>query len=99
MPPSCSVSTPRWSRRFHNPQRRRCSMMALAVVIGIVFAAAVAVLACALAFPDRLGGYLPEVLQASVAARTQLVLCVKPDGVDVGQAVAQSISIIERRLK
>jgi len=74
-------------------------MKALAVVIGIVFAAAVAVLAVVLAFPDRFGGYLPEVLQASVEGGTQLVLGVEPDGVDVGQAVAQSISIIERRLK
>src|SRR5262249_3714038 len=30
---------------------------------------------------------------------TQLVLGVEPDGVDMGQAVAQSISVIERRLK
>jgi len=74
-------------------------MKALAVVIGIVFAAAVAVLAVALAFPDRFADYLPEVLQPSVEGGPQLVLGVEPDGVDRGQAVAESIRVIERRLK
>ena len=74
-------------------------MKPLAVVIGIVFAAAVAALAVALAFPDRFGDYLPEVLQPSVEGGTQLVLGVEPDGVDMGQAVAESIRVIERRLK
>jgi protein-export membrane protein SecD len=74
-------------------------MKALAVVIGIVFAAAVAVLAAAMIFPDRFGDYLPEVLQPSVEGGPQLVLGVEPDGIDLGPAIAQSISVIERRLK
>src|SRR5690349_19502871 len=74
-------------------------MKALGGFIGIVFAAAVAVLALAMAFPDRFGDYLPEVLQPSVDGGTQLVLGVEPDGVDMGQAVTQSINVIERRLK
>jgi len=74
-------------------------MKALGGFIGIVFAAAVAVLALAMAFPDRFGDYLPEVLQPSVDGGTQLVRGVEPDGVDMGQAVTQSINVIERRLK
>ena len=74
-------------------------MKALAVVIGVVFAAAVAALAATQIFPDRFGDYLPEVLQPSVEGGPQLVLGVEPDGVDMGQAVTQSISVIERRLK
>jgi preprotein translocase subunit SecD len=74
-------------------------MKALAVVIGVVFAVAVAALAATQIFPDRLGNYLPEVLQPSVEGGPQLVLGVEPDGVDMGQAVTQSISVIERRLK
>jgi protein-export membrane protein SecD len=74
-------------------------MKALAVVIGIVFAAAVAALAVALAFPDRLGDYLPDFLQPSVEGGSQLVLGVEPDGADIGQAVAESIRVMERRLK
>jgi protein-export membrane protein SecD len=74
-------------------------MKALGGFIGIVFAAAVAVLALAMAFPDRFGDYLPEVLQPSVEGGPQLVLGVEPDGVDMGQAVTQSINVIERRLK
>jgi preprotein translocase subunit SecD len=74
-------------------------MKALAVIIGIVFAAAVAALAVALVFPDRFADYLPEVLQPSVKGGPQLVLGVEPDGVDMGQAVAQSINVIEHRLK
>jgi preprotein translocase subunit SecD len=75
-------------------------MKALAVVIGIVFAAAVAALAMALAFPDRFADYLPEILQPSVEGGRQLVLQVEADdGGDVGRAVTDSISVIERRLK
>ena len=74
-------------------------MKALAVIIGIVFAAAVAALAVAFAFPDRFGDYLPEVLQPSVEGGPQLVLGVEPDGMDMGSAIALSISVIERRLK
>jgi preprotein translocase subunit SecD len=74
-------------------------MKALAVIIGIVFAMAVAALAVVLAFPDRFADYLPEVLQPSLEGGRQLVLEVEPDGVDMGQAVAQSINVIERRLK
>jgi protein-export membrane protein SecD len=74
-------------------------MKALAVVIGVVFAAAVAALAVALAFPDRFADYLPEVLQPSVQGGPQLVLGVEPDGVDMGQAVAESLGVIDRRLK
>src|SRR4051812_42843885 len=74
-------------------------MKALTAVIGIVFAAAVAALAVALAFPDRFADYLPGALQPSVEGGPQLVLGVEPDGVDMGQAVAQSINVIEHRLK
>jgi protein-export membrane protein SecD len=74
-------------------------MKALAVIIGIVFAAAVAALAVVLAFPDRFGDYLPEILQPSVEGGPRLVLGVEPDGIDMGSAVAQSTSVIERRLK
>src|SRR5262245_36936653 len=74
-------------------------MKALVVVIGIVFAAAVAAFAATQIFPDRFGEYLPEVLQPSVEGGTQLMLGVEPDGVDMGQAVAESINVIERRLK
>src|SRR5262245_26018821 len=74
-------------------------MKALGVVIGIVFAAAVAALALAMAFPDRFGEYLPDVLQPSVESGPQLVLGIEPEGVDMGQAVTESIRVIERRLK
>jgi len=74
-------------------------MKALAVVIGIVFAAAVAAFAATQIFPDRFGDYLPDVLQPSVEGGSQLVLGVEPDGVDMAQAVTQSIDVIERRLK
>ena len=74
-------------------------MKALAVVIGIVFAAALAAFVAAFAFPDRFGDYLPEVLQPSVEGGPQLVLGVEPDGMDMGSAIALSISVIERRLK
>jgi preprotein translocase subunit SecD len=74
-------------------------MKALAVVIGVIFAAALAALAATQIFPDRFGDYLPEVLQPSVESGPQLVLGVEPDGVDMGQAVRQSINVIERRLK
>jgi protein-export membrane protein SecD len=74
-------------------------MKALGGFIGVVFALAVAALAAVLMFPDRFGDYLPEVLQPSVEGGTQLVLGVEPDGVDMGQAVTQSINVIERRLK
>jgi protein-export membrane protein SecD len=74
-------------------------MKALGVVIGIVFAAAVAALALAMAFPDRFGEYLPDVLRPSVESGPQLVLGVEPEGVDMGQAVTESIRVIERRLK
>src|SRR5215467_13491349 len=72
-------------------------MKALAVVIGFVFAVAVAALAVVLAFPDRFGDYLPDFLQP-VQGGPQLVLRVEPDGGDAGQAVANTITIIERRL-
>ena len=52
-----------------------------------------------MAFPDRFGDYLPEVLQPSVEGGLQLMLGVEPDDGDMGQAVAESISVIERRLK
>jgi preprotein translocase subunit SecD len=73
-------------------------MKALAVVIGFVLAVTVATLAVVLAFPDRLGDYLPEFLQPSVGG-PQLVLQVEPDGGDASRMVANSITIIERRLK
>ena len=71
-------------------------MKALGIVIGVVFA--VAALAVAFAFPDRFGDYLPGFMQPLVQG-PQLVLKVEPDGVDMGQAVADSIDVIERRLK
>jgi protein-export membrane protein SecD len=74
-------------------------MKALAVVIGIVFAAATAALAVAFAFPARFGDYLPGFMQESVQGGPQLVLQVEADGVDMGRAVADSISVVERRLK
>ena len=74
-------------------------MKAWAVVIGVVLAAAVAALAATQIFPDRFGDYLPEVLQPSVEGGPQLVLGIEPDGVDMGQAVVESIRVIERRLK
>jgi preprotein translocase subunit SecD len=72
-------------------------MKALAVVIGVVFAAAA--LAVAFAFPARFGDYLPGFMQESVQGGPQLVLQVEADGVDMGRAVADSISVVERRLK
>jgi preprotein translocase subunit SecD len=75
-------------------------MKALGGVIGIVFAAAVAAFAIALAFPDRFADYLPEFLQPSVEGGPELVLQVEADdGGGGGRAVADSIFIIERRLK
>jgi protein-export membrane protein SecD len=74
-------------------------MKALAVVIGLVFAIVVAAVAVAVAFPDRFGDYLPGFMQESVQGGPQVVLQVEADGVDVGQAVADSISVVERRLK
>jgi protein-export membrane protein SecD len=59
----------------------------------------VAALAAALTFSDRFGDYLPEVLQPTAEGGPQLVLGVEPDGVEIGQAVAESIRVIERRLK
>jgi len=70
-------------------------MKALAVVLGFV----VAVVVAALAFPDHFGDYLPVFMQASVQGGPQLVLQVEADGVDRGQSVAESINVIERRLK
>ena len=74
-------------------------MKALAVVIGIVFAVAVAALAVALAFPDRFGDYLPGFMQPSAQDGPQLLIEVEADSGEIGQAVAESIKIIERRLK
>jgi protein-export membrane protein SecD len=74
-------------------------MKALAVVIGVVLSAAVAAFAATQMFPDRFGDYLPEVLQPSVDGGSQIVLGIEPDGVDMAQALTQSISVIERRLK
>src|SRR5262245_7728732 len=96
MPPSCSVSTPRWSRRFRNLSVGGAFMKALAVVIGIVFAAAVAALAVALAFPNRFADYLPEILQPSVEGGPQLVLGVELDRFD---ALSDLFKVMERRLK
>src|SRR5262245_45649166 len=73
-------------------------MKALGGVSGIVFAA-VAALAVAMAFAYRFSDYLPDVLQPSVESGPQLVLGVEPEGVDMGQAVTESIRVIERRLK
>jgi preprotein translocase subunit SecD len=73
-------------------------MKALAVVIGFVLAVAIAAFAVVFAFPDRFGDYLPGFMQPLVQG-PQLVLQVEADGVDMGQAVADSIGVIERRLK
>src|SRR5215467_14883774 len=72
-------------------------MRALAVVIGFVLA--VAAVAVVLAFPDRFGDYLPDFLQPSVQGGPQLVLQVEPESGDAAQAVADSMTVIERRLK
>src|SRR5215831_6785424 len=74
-------------------------MKALAVVIGFVLAVTVAGFAIALAFPDRFGDYLPDFLQPSVQGGPQLVLQVEPDSGDAGQVVADSMTVIEHRLK
>jgi preprotein translocase subunit SecD len=74
-------------------------MKALAVIIGIVLAAAVAALAVALALPDRFGDYLPEFLQPSVEGGPQLVLGVEPDApIDMRSAIALSVTVIQWRL-
>jgi preprotein translocase subunit SecD len=74
-------------------------MKALAVIIGIVFAAAVAAFVAAMAFPDRFGEYLPGILQPSAQDGPQMIIVVEADGAEIGQAVADSIKVIERRLK
>src|SRR5438067_1131294 len=74
-------------------------MKALAAVIGLVVALAAAALAVTVAFPDRFGDHLPDFLQPSARGGPQLVLGIEPDGGDAGQAVANSIEVIERRLK
>jgi preprotein translocase subunit SecD len=74
-------------------------MKALAVVIGFVFAVTVAALAIVLAFPDRFGDYLPDFMQASAQDGPQMLIEVEAGGVEIGQAVADSIKVIERRLK
>jgi preprotein translocase subunit SecD len=74
-------------------------MKALAVVIGFVFAVAVAALAVAFAFPDRFGDYLPGLMQSGVQDGPQMLIEVEADSGEIGQAVADSIKVIERRLK
>jgi len=73
-------------------------MKALAVVISIVLAVVMAAVAVAFAFPDRFGGYLPGFMQPFVQG-PQLVILVEADGGDMRQVVADSIEVIERRLK
>jgi preprotein translocase subunit SecD len=73
-------------------------MKALAVVIGFVLAVTAAALAVAFAFADRFGDYLPGFMQP-VLGGPQLTIEVEADGVEIGQAVADSIKVIERRLK
>src|SRR5262245_3134806 len=68
-------------------------------VVGLVLVVAVAALAVAFAFPNRFGDYLPGFMQESVQGGPQLVLQVEADGVDMGRAVADSIGVVERRLK
>jgi protein-export membrane protein SecD len=74
-------------------------MKALGGIFGLVFVVAVAALTVVLALPDRFGDYLPGFMQSSVQRGPELVLQVEPDGIDMGQAVADSIGVIERRLK
>lgn len=74
-------------------------MKAWEVVAGFVFVVVVAGLVVVLALPDRFGDYLPAFMQSSVQGGPQVVLQVEPDGVEMGQAVADSISVVERRLK
>src|SRR5215467_15431216 len=74
-------------------------MKTLGVVMGVVVALVAAALVVAVAFPDRFGDYLPGFMQPSVSGGPQLVLRIEPDDGDAGQAVADSIQVIERRLK
>ena len=74
-------------------------MKILAIVVGVVVTVALAALAGAFAFSDRVADYLPSFLQPSVQGGQQLVFQVEPDGVDLAQALSESITVIERRVK
>jgi len=73
-------------------------MKALAGVIGVVFAAALTAVAVAFIFPDRFGDGLPGFMQPALGG-PQLTIEVETEGGDIGRAVADSIGVIERRLK
>jgi len=73
-------------------------MKALAGVIGVVFAAALTAVAVAYIFPDRFGDDLPGFMQPALGG-PQLTIEVETEGGDIGRAVADSIGVIERRLK
>ena len=73
-------------------------MKALGAVFGSVFAVVVAALAVAFVFPDRFGNDLPGFMQPALDG-PQLTIEVEAEGGDIGHAVADSIGVIERRLK
>src|SRR5262249_4087471 len=72
-------------------------MQALKVVLGLFVLVAIAALAVVVAFPDRFGDYLPFMRSGPGQGGPAFVLKVEPDGVELDQAVADSIKVIERR--
>ena len=72
-------------------------MQALKVVLGLVVLVAIAALAVVVAFPDRLGEYVPFMRSGPGQGGPYFVIEVEPDGVELSQAVADSIKVIERR--
>jgi len=72
-------------------------MQALKVVLGLVVLVAIAALAVVVAFPDRLGEYVPFMRSGPGQGGPYFVIEVAPDGVELRQAVADSIKVIERR--
>jgi len=72
-------------------------MQALKVVLGLLVLVAIAALAVVVAVPDRLGDYLPFLRSGPGQGGPFFVIQVEPDGVELNQAVADSIKVIERR--
>jgi protein-export membrane protein SecD len=68
------------------------------VIAVLVAALVVAALVAAAAFPDHIAGYLPTWARPTAPDGPQVVLRVEPDGVEIGQAVDDSVKIIKRRL-
>jgi preprotein translocase subunit SecD len=70
-----------------------------AAVAGVIAALAVGALVVVVLFSDRIGEYLPGFLQpAQVGGGPQVVLELQPDGVELAQAVDETIKIVQRRL-